>query len=150
MADANEADLQAIIAELRDTNKDKRRTAVMKLGMATGDEATRLLIRALENQNEDLIVRARAALLLGTKGDARAVAPLIRALGAPGHKTPIYAAESLGKLGDSRAIEPLIEIAKNSRDRLQEAALQSLQQLGYSLEELETEPDDDCEEPQPL
>jgi HEAT repeat protein len=146
MAGANEADLQAIIAELRDTNKDKRRTAVMKLGMATGEEATRLLIRALDNQNEDLIVRARAALLLGKKGDVRAVAPLIRALDAPGHKTPIYAAESLGQLGDPRAIEPLVEIAKNSRDRLQEAALQSLQQLGYSMEE----EDDDCEEPQPL
>lgn len=146
MAAANEADLQAIIAELRDTNKDKRRTAVMKLGMVTGEEATRLLIRALDNENEDLLVRARAALLLGKKGDVRAVVPLIRALDAPGHKTPIHAAESLGKLGDPRAIEPLIELVKNSRDRLQAAAVQALEELGYTLE-----PEDgDCEEPQPM
>jgi HEAT repeat protein len=135
MSDPNSGAIQVILAELRDTNKDKRRTAVMKLGMMGGDEALRALIRTLENEYEDLIVRGRAAMMLGKVGDARAVQPLIRALDAPGYQTPLYAVESLGLLGDSRAIKPLVVIAVNSRDRLQEAAKLALDRLGYSEEE---------------
>ena len=79
MSDPN---LLGILSELRDTNKDKRRTAVMKLGMLGGDEAVRALIRTLENDYEDLIVRGRAAMMLGKMGNKSAVAPLIRALEA--------------------------------------------------------------------
>ena len=144
MSEPNSGAIQVILAELRDTNKEKRRTAVMKLGMIGGDDALRALIRTLDNEYEDLIVRGRAAMMLGKVGDVRAVFPLIRALDAPGYKTPLYAVEALGLLGDSRAIEPLIEIAQNSRDRLQEAAKVALDRLGYE------EPDDsELEEFQP-
>ncbi|MEL6309015.1 MAG: HEAT repeat domain-containing protein [Chloroflexota bacterium] len=145
MSEPNSADLKAILAELRDTNKDKRRTAVMKLGMFGGTEAVRVLIQTLENEFEDLIVRGRAAMMLGKLGDKTAVAPLMRALDAPGYQTPLYAAEALGRLGDARAIPPLLYIAENGRDRLQETALTSLQKLGYEGDEATSEPDREVE-----
>ncbi|MCU0511701.1 MAG: HEAT repeat domain-containing protein [Anaerolineae bacterium] len=130
MADPN-PQLKSVLSELRDINKDKRRSAVMKLAMIGGDEALRALIRIIENEYEDLIVRGRAALMLGNMGDARAVAPLIKALSAPGYQIPLHAAQSLGKLGDPRAIEPLLILAENSKDRLHDAALMALQRLGH-------------------
>lgn len=141
MSEPNSGVIQVILAELRDINKEKRRTAVMKLGMLGGDEALRALIRTLENEYEDLIVRGRAAMMLGKVGDARAVQPLIRALDAPGYQTPLHAVESLGMLGDRRAVESLLFIAENSRDRLQEAAKLALDRLGYTEEdEVELQP----------
>ncbi len=128
----------SILAELRDTNKDKRRLAVMKLGMVGGDDAVSTLIRLLDDPYEDLIVRGRAALMLGKVGDSRAVMPLIRALDAPGYQTPMHAAESLGLIGDTRAIHPLVTIIGNSRDRLREAAVTALKRLGHDLENEET------------
>ncbi|PJF30198.1 MAG: PBS lyase, partial [Phototrophicales bacterium] len=97
--------IKQLLSELRDTNKEKRRTAVMKLGMVGGEQALRALMNAVQNDYEDLIVRGRAALMLGKLGDARAVDPLIRALDAPGFQTPINAAQALGQIGDPRAIE---------------------------------------------
>ena len=117
MRDPDPQVIKQLLVELRDVNKDKRRTAVMKLGMMGGDQAIRALIQIVQNNSEDLIVRGRAALMLGKIGDMRAVNPLIRALDAPGFQTPLYAAEALGKLGDSRAIEPLLMMAAASSDK---------------------------------
>jgi len=136
--------VKAILSELRDVSKDKRRTAVMKLGMIGGDEALRALIRTVENTQEDLIVRGRAALMLGKLKDSRAVPTLIRALEAPGFQTPLNAAQALGKIGDSRAIDALVSFADNSRDRTRDVALEALKQLGYefnSEENVEPEPE---------
>lgn len=123
-----------ILTELRDFNKRKRRTAVMKLGMVGGDQAIRALIRVVGNRQEDLIVRGRAALMLGKLKDDRAVVALIEALDAPGFQTPYHAAVALGRIGDPRAIEALLNLADNSRDKTRQAAIQALQQLGYSFE----------------
>ena len=38
---AAESQVKTILSELRDVNKDRRRTAVMKLGMLGGDQAVR-------------------------------------------------------------------------------------------------------------
>jgi len=132
------------LIELRDVSKDKRRTAVMKLGMLGGDEALRALIRTVENTQEDLIVRGRAALMLGKLKDVSAVPHLIRALDAPGFQTPLNAAQALGKIGDPRAIEPLITFADSSRDKTRNAALEALKQLGHDFqieEQAEPEPE---------
>lgn len=141
MADPDPKIVKQILADLRDINKDKRRTAVMKLGMIGGDEAVRTLIMIVQNKHEDLIVRGRAALMLGKLGDTRAVYALIEALDAPGFQTRLYAAQSLGKLGDRRAIPPLLRISDTNRDTLGEAARQSLQQLGYGTDEPQPEPE---------
>ncbi len=148
MAEFNTANqLQVILAELRDMDKAKRRTAVMKLGMLGGEEAVTHLIRIVDNKHEDTIVRARAAQLLGKLGDTRAVLPLIRALEAPGYQIPLHAVESLGMLGDARAIEPLRLIVETKKDRLREAALKALQRLGYA--NCESQPDEPLPLPQP-
>lgn len=132
-----------ILSELRDISKDKRRTAVMKLGMIGGDEAVRALIRTVENNQEDLIVRGRAALMLGKLKDNRAVPTLIRALDAPGFQTPMNAAEALGRIGDTRAIDALVGFADASRDKTRVVALEALKQLGYEFS------DEENAEPEP-
>lgn len=132
--------VRAIISELRDVNKDRRRTAVMKLGMVGGDQAVRTLIGIVENRQEDLIVRGRAALMLGKLKDDRAVPHLIRALEAPGFLTPYNAAQALGKIGDPRAIDALLSFADNSNDKTRAAAVEALRQLGYEFEAVFGEP----------
>jgi HEAT repeat protein len=133
MRDPDPEVIKQLLVDLRDINKDKRRTAVMKLGMTGGDKAVRTLMSIVQNEHEDLIVRGRAALMLGKLGDARAVNPLIRALDAPGFQTPLYAAQALGKLGDPRAIEPLMMIAASGKDKVRSAALEALRHLGYDF-----------------
>jgi HEAT repeat protein len=123
--------LKQLLADLRDFNKEKRRTAVVKLGMVGGDEAVRALIMTVRNDHEDLIARGRAALMLGKLRDLRAVDPLIQALDAPGFQTPLFAAQALGKLGDPRAIEPLLAMLNSGHEKFREAALEALKHLGY-------------------
>lgn len=128
--------VKTILSELRDVNKERRRTAVMKLGMVGGDEAVRTLINIVNNGQEDLIVRGRAALMLGKLKDDRAVPHLIRALEAPGFLTPYHAAQALGKIGDPRAVEALLDFAGSSRDKTRDAAMQALRRLGFESEGL--------------
>ena len=132
MVDPDQQQLQQVLSELRDVNKDRRRTAVMKLGMMGGDQAVRTLMTTVENSNEDLIVRGRAAMMLGKLRDTRAVGSLIRALDAPGFQTPYNAIQALGLLDDSRAIEPLQLVFETRRGKLQEAAEAALLRLGVS------------------
>jgi HEAT repeat protein len=133
MADPDPKEIRQLLADLRGFDKDKRRTAVMKLGMVGGEQALRALIMTVRNDHEDLITRGRAALMLGKLRDVRAVEPLIQALDAPGYKTPVYAAEALGKIGDPRAIEPLLAALSTRNDSLRAAAMAALKQLGQEI-----------------
>lgn len=139
MTEPDLAALRQAMSELRDSNKERRRTAVMKLGMMGGDEAVRVLIFTVRNPTEDLIVRGRAALMLGKLGDPRAVDPLIEALDEPasGFQTRMYAAESLGKLGDPRAIHALLRAAEHDGDKIREAAQAALVRLGYDQDHVD-------------
>jgi HEAT repeat protein len=128
MADPDPTVVKQLMADLRDVNKEKRRTAVMKLGMVGGDQAIRALILTVQNEHEDLIVRGRAALMLGKLKDIRAVDPLIRALDAPGFQTPLYA------IGDPRAIPPLRSLAATGKDKTRDAAIEALSRLGVKSE----------------
>jgi HEAT repeat protein len=135
MTDPDPNVIRQVLSELRDVNKERRRTAVMKLGMLGGDEAVRHLMMIVGNKHEDLIVRGRAALMLGKLGDPRAVEPLISALDAPGFQTPLYAVQALGKLGDRRAIEPLKRMLSTDHDKFREAAQEALGRLGYQADD---------------
>lgn len=140
MTDRDPEAIKQILVELRDFNKDKRRTAVMKLGMLGGDEAVTALIMLVQNRHEDLIVRGRAALMLGKLGDRRAVTALIQALDAPGYQTPLYAAQALGKLGDPSAVGPLREVLEYApNDTLRDAVIEALRRLGSDPHQRETE-----------
>lgn len=144
MTDSDPEAIKQILVELRDFNKDKRRTAVMKLGMLGGDEAVTTLMLLVQNTHEDLIARGRAALMLGKLGDPRAVNALIYALEAPGYQTPLYAAQALGKLGDPRAVGPLLGVLRTApNDTLRDAVLQSLRLLGHFPEPRPTETEDE-------
>lgn len=138
MADPDPIATKHLLVELRDVNKDTRRSAVMKLGMQGGDQALRALIEVVQNPYEDLIVRGRAAQMLGVMGDNRAVDPLIRALNTHGYQAQLYAAEALGKLGSARAITPLLEVANDpSRDKVRSAARAALTRLGWQSDIVE-------------
>lgn len=132
MSDPDPVLIRQALSELRDANKEKRRTAVMKLGMAGGDQAILTLISLVRSGSEDLIVRGRAAMMLGKMGDARAVDPLIEALDAPGYQTRVNAAESLGKLGDARAVEPLLHLVRTEAEPFRGVAQAALKALGYN------------------
>jgi len=134
MTDPEAKVIKQLLVDLRDFNKAKRRTAVMKLGMVGGEEAVQALIMMVRNDHEDLIARGRAALMLGNLRDIRAVDSLIKALDAPGFQTPVYAAEALGKIGDPRAIEPLLAAANSGNDTFRKAALEALRRLGHDPE----------------
>jgi HEAT repeat protein len=147
MGDPDPNVVKQLLAELRDVNKDKRRTAVMKLGMVGGDQAVRALMSAVQNEHEDLIVRGRAAMMLGNLRDIRAVDPLIRALDAPGFQTPLYAAEALGKIGDPRAIPSLMSLAANGKDKTRHAAVEALTRLGHPPGGSRNQPQNPSEDP---
>lgn len=133
--DPDSAIIKQLVSDLRGFDKEKRRTAVMKLGMVGGEDAVRALIMTVRNDHEDLITRGRAAMMLGKLRDSRAVTPLIQALEAPGFSTPVYAAEALGKIGDRRAIEPLLLAVMNSgNETFRKAAQAALKQLGHEKE----------------
>lgn len=142
MADPDPNVVKQLLSELRDVNKDRRRAAVMKLGMMGGDQAVRALMTAVQNDTEDLIVRGRSALMLGKLKDVRAVEPLIRALNAPGYQTPLYAAEALGNIGDPRAIPHLLALVNSTiagKERAHDAAVTALKKMGYDPDKQEEE-----------
>ena len=129
--------IKQLLSDLRGFDKEKRRTAVVRLGMVGSDEAVRALIMTVKNDHEDLIARGKAALMLGKLRDQRAVDSLIQALEAPGFQTPVYAAEALGKIGDQRAVGPLLAAMHSGNDTFRNAALEALKRLGHDPEDNE-------------
>ena len=59
----------------------------------------------------------QAALVLGKLGDARAVQPLIKALGDQNKTVRGIAAPALGQLGDAAAVDPLRDLLRRESDR---------------------------------
>lgn len=123
--------IKELLADLRSFDKDRRRLAVMKLGMVGGEDAFRALLMTVRNDHEDLVTRGKAALMLGRLRDVRAVDTLIKALESPGYSTRVSAAEALGNIGDRRAIAPLMKLLAASNDTLARAAQDALHKLGH-------------------
>jgi HEAT repeat protein len=75
-----------------------------------GDEAMEMLCEPLGDADDYVRRPSRdAARALGEIGDARAVEPLIKALGDEDEDVCMNAAEALGEIGDTRAVGPLIK-----------------------------------------
>jgi HEAT repeat protein len=75
-------------------------------------------------------VRGRAAEILGTIGDARAVEFLCRALTDRAVAVRAAAAEALGRIGDERAIDPLRHATEDADETVRVRASIALQQFG--------------------
>src|SRR3990170_1576535 len=79
-------------------------------------------------KDNDLIVRLHAAKALGEAKDARAVEPLIAALGDKG--CGHTAAKALGEIKDFRAEEPLTSALKDESPAVRRNAAIALREMG--------------------
>ncbi|OUL30395.1 hypothetical protein BV378_04185 [Nostoc sp. RF31YmG] len=85
--------------------------------------ALHLPLYEVNNEKENILIRTRAAMILGETGDLRAVEPLMRALEYRltedrGYSVANKAAEALRKLGDLRAIKSLKLFLQNNKQIL--------------------------------
>lgn len=128
-------EIKQLLMELHGFDKEKRRKAVLKLGIIGGTEALKALHLMMLSDHEDEIARGKAALMLAKLADLSSVPYLIRALGSKDHTTPINAAFALGKIGDSRAIGPLNNIYQNYpvEDEFKKAIANALEKLGVTV-----------------
>ena len=143
---------------LKSENVETIKTGVMLADEAgIGDEAMEMLCKPLEDEDE--WVRFYAVGTLGEIGDARAVEPLIRALGEKSSKVskavalalvklalvePLLKAlgegnlavvEVLGEIGDVRAVEPLIKTLGDENAEIRTTAVRALGKIGEAAVE---------------
>ena len=83
---------------------------------ANSDGRVDELCKAVVDDNTNYKVRVQAALVLGKLGDARAVQPLIKALGDQNKSVRGIAASALGQLGDPVAVDPLRDLLRHESD----------------------------------
>jgi len=93
-----------------------------------GEAAVGKLMKALAEKNRTM--RAEAAKVLGSIGDARATDALIEALKDVDGDVRMNAAEALGRIGDKRAVTPLTEALKDGDDSVRYYAAEALGRLG--------------------
>ncbi|MFA4967790.1 MAG: HEAT repeat domain-containing protein [Candidatus Margulisiibacteriota bacterium] len=76
--------------------------------------------------------RLRAAWLLGVKKEARAVVPLVKAIGENRDDPYILAtiATALGLIGDIRALDEIVALLKNSYQVVRTAAAEAIGLIG--------------------
>ena len=119
------------------------------------------LVKALRD-NTDPLVRQYAAYLLGNAKNARAIQPLVEALGdfdksvreqatlalssigkaaieplsealkEPKWETRYRAAEALGRIADDKAIKPLVKALRDNTDHVRYMAAKGLREIGDS------------------
>lgn len=115
---AQAGDVDKLIKQLKDEDKEVRIWAVIALGEIGDAGATEPLIAALKDKDES--VREGAATALGEIGDPRAVdylSPI--ALKDESWNVQRTAIKALDKIGGSRAVEPLIAVLKDAAPKHQ-------------------------------
>jgi hypothetical protein len=86
-----------------------------------GDPAKNLLIDAL--QDEQSLVRANAAKILGELKCRRSVAPIIELLDDDNEDVRENAVRALARIGDANVVEPIIELLQNKGIKDREAVI---------------------------
>lgn len=117
--------VEPLIDAYNSSKKDSyvRRQAIHALGSIGDAQATDTMIKALEDEN--VIVRERAAALLGNLKQRRAVEPLLAVVNDENEWKSVRARaiDSLGNLRDERAIEPLLELLDSEEEEIQKSAI---------------------------
>jgi HEAT repeat protein len=132
------ADVEGLIAKLKDTDTDARRAAAKALAEAGGDAkaATPALVEALKDR--DMFVRRFSAMALGEIGadPKEAVAGLRGALNDSRKEVQEAAAIALGKMG-KEAVGPLVAVIKdtNRETEVRRKAAESLGSIGPDAHE---------------
>ncbi|MFQ5789418.1 MAG: HEAT repeat domain-containing protein [Acidobacteriota bacterium] len=107
----------------------------MWLAKAGDPRAIPLLVRALNDTNLRLTMRASAASFLGKQFGSRsksALPSLIQQLGSESILLRLAAAEALGRIGDPKAVEPISRLLDHPTRVLRIAATSSLINLGIA------------------
>jgi HEAT repeat protein len=119
----------------------RRQLAKFFLGLAlllllafAGWRFFRVTLQLGKLRNPDAAVRVHAAAELGRFRSARAVPPLIAALGDADSRVQIAAAQALGQIADPRAFAPLLATLKGAKDydEVRNACAVALGSLGPS------------------
>jgi HEAT repeat protein len=112
---ANQAEVSAAIAALRDGDADVARDAATTLGRLGNRSAVEPLIEALSNGSGyfHCVVRAAAAASLGQLHDQRALPALRNAVRDEMAEASAEAVRALTALGDPQAVVEFIDIARN-------------------------------------
>lgn len=102
-------------------------------GSRIGAQDRSTVVRVLED-GADFRARVRAAMALGSSGDATMAAPLVRALGRDDNAAVRAAcAEGLGRLGTSSSRSALERATHDSSESVREAAARALRSLIASM-----------------
>ncbi len=120
--------IQQLIDDLDNPDKNVRADAVSELNDIGGEKAIRAMIRALKD--EDPIVRRLAAGGLSTISDSSAVEPLIETLRDKDEYVRQNAAEALQEIGDKRAVEPLTKVLEDRYRDVRWSAVRALAEFG--------------------
>jgi len=124
--------IDALIAALKDKDKDIRKHAADVLGRTGRSSAVEPLIAVLKDSSEVDSVRQSAARGLGLSKNQLAVERLSVALNDEDETTRKLAAIALGWLGERRVVEPLIAMLSDEDDELRRDAAWGLGQTGDS------------------
>ena len=115
-AQAQNADINKLLKELKSKKYEVRENAADRLGETQDSRAVGPLIQALNDQAPYVV--ASAALALGRFRAQSAVDPLLAVLNDPKiATTQIAAITALGEIGDPRAIATLLQVPKSSFTR---------------------------------
>ena len=125
---AAKKDLEGLIEALGYGDEFSGSDAADALGEMGDARAVEPLIQALQDNNNQPVLRNSAALALGEISDLRAVEPLIQAF----YKDPDVrwnAGEAVGKMGEL-GVKPLIQALKNKDSDIREEAAKALGRTG--------------------
>jgi len=120
--------IESLARALRDSEPTVRTEALKSLGKARGEQACRLALSALKD--EDCSVRLTAVTTLGEISNVAALDPLVEVMfGQDEEEIRAWAAWSLGELGDARAVDHLMKAYKTCHMEVMKKAKASLEEI---------------------